>query len=228
MNTVDVPRPLLLALAQRTGFPAARVGATALPDEAAWRHAVGHATPTERAELLLSLEGELLRATEGARAWLELRPRSSADVDDEPFYCGDLPLLHVVRTAMALLPDAVRWPIQRTVAFLGVGISSRAWTGPAVFVDAAGQRKRRIVVLGPSADVLTVLHEIGHVWAAGPSRDVEHLLTAQGEAGLLALAVKEGWRDRLAALDRAVLESEQLADGLAFCWLVRKPGGPTA
>jgi hypothetical protein len=216
-----VSRELLLALAARTAYPAVRLGGTLIGDEGAWRYAASRATPAERVTLLLTLRDELLRATEGGRARVAAaRMRHHREVDDAIYLRGDSEALPLLLAAFALLPEEVRWQLQRETCFLAVGRSSRAWMSPVAFIDVAGQAKAYVVVLGPGADVRTILHELGHVWNAGPPRADAVGISDQGERGLVALAVRDGWSERLARWERA---EEHLAEGLALCWLLAPP-----
>jgi hypothetical protein len=213
VNT-EITRGLLAAVGLALDFPAVAVGGVTVADRGAWEYALANSTPVERERMLAALEPALLEATPGGRE--RLATTCCGDADEEPYFVGDPELLAIVRTALAFVPPTVSYPLIREVAFLGVGVSSRAWTAVARHVDAVGRRKGRIIALGPRADMATTLHELADAHLAGPPSEDALCITAQGEAGLSALAESEGWRERI---DCHVARGEVLADALALVWL---------
>jgi len=221
--TPEVSRALLWHAARETRFPAVPIGQAVLCDEGAWRYAISKATPPERVALLVALGPDLLRVTPGGDHRLRAQTERALDVDDEPTFYGDAELLPIVRAGLALAPPVVRWAIQREVAWIAIA-TSRAWTGSTAFVDSTGRQKHRMVVLGPTVDIGTVLHEMAHVWCGPtvplPNEERCPLITAQGGEALRALAAEQGWARRI---DGHIGREEKLADSLALAWLYTEP-----
>lgn len=216
MTTLVTPE-ILIAAAGACGWPRRSFGLLDLADERVWRYSIMRATPPERARLLALLADDLLAAAPGGRLRLAARVADIVgEADPEPYLVGDVEALPVIRRALETVPPVVRAAIVAEVAFLATGRSSRAWTVAAAFRDATGRPKDRVVNLGPAAELFTVLHELAHVWRAGPPRPESCAVSVQGEEGLAAHAVDAGWSDRLAAWER---EEETQADALALAWL---------
>ena len=186
----------------------------------------GRLTSHERRDLLLTLAPTLLRATElGRKKLARFRaesppvPQTREEIRESVLFYGDRSLLATVAEALALAPAPVRASVIDQVAFLAVGVDSRAWTSSLRFVTADGRQRHRVIVLGPDAGVRTVLHECGHIWHGAPLEDEAILnvaITAQGEEGFAAFMAERG--------DRAAMEAhmglhERLADACAFVWL---------
>lgn len=227
----ELTRDLLTAAAEVCGWPRVELGSFAV-GAGGWRDAVTRATPGERLGLLQALGPFLLCSTEGGAARLEAWHRrldmpveARQGREDEPLLFGDIEALPAIRAALALMPDAVRHSVLMEVAFLAVGRSSKAWTGSASLADRDGVARPRLVVVGPKADMGTLLHESAHVFLSAPPGPETFHITAQGEASLFALATAQGWRVRASGyVDRG----EILADALAVLWLFSKPPGLTA
>lgn len=221
----DVTRELLLGLGRELTWPAVQLGAfTIAPgDPKAWGGAVMRSTPADRVAWLLQLHAELLSSTEGAVCRLASAPEDFADV--EPLVLGDLEALPIVTAAVALLPPQVRSHVVRETAFACVGYSSVAWSASAQLVGVGGTRKTGMIMLGPEADVPSVLHEIAHRWTSPIPTEVSQCISVAGELGLRRLAEAEGWDDQFENhFDRA----ELVADALALCWLYSTPVGAPA
>lgn len=216
-ESVYVAPELLRRAAHFCGPPAVTLGTITLAagDLDAWDFAIGKATPGERATLLLRLHDELLAVSEAGRERLWVRPDPYAEVDAEPFVLGDAAILPIVKAALALAPDVVRWAVQRSTAFLAVSAKG-GFTSSANFIDAFDNSKTRIVCLGTGCSVFTALHEIAHVWCLHQTVAV----TVQGEAGITEVME----RDVNAGAKRMRKHHrfhETLADALATCWLLR-------
>ena len=122
-----------------------------------------------------------------------------------------------------MVPAAVRYSIQREVVFVAVGRSSRAWTSSARFADEAGAVKTTMIVLGPEAEVPTVLHECAHAWSRPVDDGTWPAISVEGERGF-----REYMRakpETAAVLDRDDEETEAAADSLALSWWYGQPEG---
>jgi len=196
-----------------------------------WRDQAARATAAvERSTLLAQLRRQLLVATrygrDRLRAWLDgaRHERMAADEIREHLSCyGETDVVALVIEALALVPPAVCSAALREVAFLSVGRRTRAWTSAADFVGRIdGQRKAHVVVLGPEANVHTVLRELGHVWHASPADPRFPPLATQGKELLLEVAAADGCRE---VFDAANAREETRAEACALSWAVseRRP-----
>jgi hypothetical protein len=231
--SIEVTRPAVdvdsssgfLSVIEDLGCPTANFCGFTFSGREAWRDVAPRLTPGERRKVLAILRHRLLLATASGRArlrrWLdagqrqiplsrpELRKRVASTV------YGDECFVPLIEAALRCVPAFVLATVLREVAFLTVGLNSRAWTGSSSFVDRLGRRRTRVILLGPGADLRTVLHEIGHVWHASPDQEHVSLISALGNAGLIGLARQEGWMARVT--DHRLLH-ERLAEAHAVVW----------
>lgn len=186
----------------------------------------GLLTVYARRDFLVGLAPQLLRATALGRKKLErfhetrpTVPQGFHEIRDVVSFYGDSELLDTVAEALVLVPGPVRDHVLDVAAFVGVGISSAAWTSSLSFADRDGKTRHRIVVLGPDASVRTVCHECGHVWLDA-RLDGEAIpsfaITAQGQEGFAAFMVARGER---AVMEEYIAKRERLADACAFVWM---------
>jgi hypothetical protein len=224
-------RSAFRALIERDlSFPPVTFRERVIAGAEAWAPIIDGATPLERRALIVALGDALSTATPEGRTRAEDWHRSGtprAGVGDEEAWIderlqayGDRSMVPRIVAALHLTPEPVRWAALMTVAFLSVGRDSIAWTSSALFVDQHDRIRARIIVLGPTADVDIILHEIAHVWHAPVLRELEEwrpALCTLGEIGIKALADLQGWRSRIADHEA---RHERLADGLAAAWLL--------
>jgi hypothetical protein len=202
-----------------------------------WRAQAARATAAvERSDLLQLIARQLLVASRGGRArlrrWLEARGGIAPTpvppwllrewLTERVALVGDSAALPLVVEALCLVPEPVRHAVVTETCFTAVGWSSRAWASSSVLVDREGNRKPRLVMLGPASDVGTVLHEVGHGWHSPLCEEPVPLGSTRGVEQLLALAARDGWRARA---DAMVARGERLADGCMFAWLARPTRG---
>jgi hypothetical protein len=211
-------RELLVAIGHHLSLPPA------------WRDAAARTTAAaERLALVRPLKRRLLVATvhgrRRLRAWIDqqrLIPSTPTPpwlvpglVRERVLYFGDVSILNVVIEALVRVPVPVRCTGLADAVFLGVGVESCAWTGSSNLRDSEGEGRPRIVVLGPTVDVVKVAHELGHLWHAPPPHRYAQLVSVRGEERLLALAAREGWLSRA---EDHIARGELLADACAYAW----------
>jgi hypothetical protein len=222
------------ALVADLHFPPIEFAGRLVRGPVAWGAVLAIATPGERRQLLARLQRRLLVATvhgrRRLRAWLSesrplppsLRPAELRSwLRERVSFYGDTPLLDVVVAALEVAPEPVREAAIAEVAFLGVGVESRAWIISSMFVDYEDRRKSQVVVLGPTVGVRTVLHELGHAWHARqckPGSAATPAITALAER---ALRLEPG----CAALSALELVEERRAEACALAWLSAASGG---
>ncbi len=182
--------------------------------------------------MLLHLHDKLLEATPNGQARLKasredgdpLPPISRNDplfkqwVHDQAVVVGDAAPLPTVITALCCLDQRVLQVVLENAVFLCVGTDSAGWTASSRFMDSQGRGRPRLVALGPTADVKTVLHEAAHVWCHSPLKDdPDHMcITVVGESGLMQAISESGHRPQV---DDATARAERLCDALAYIWL---------
>ena len=207
--------------ARGCGWPPLSVpGVGTLLDDGAWQFAIDGSTPGDRVNMIVALGPHLLSASDGGRLRVASQRERASEADVDPLVVGDLEAVPVVKAALALVPTAVMYALIRDVAFLAGGLSSRAWTSPARFIDAAGRQKYLVINLPYPWDVPLLLHELAHAWCYGPDHELSQAIGAEGEAAFRALAAADGWAP---SLEKAVNSAETLADALALSWLYSRP-----
>lgn len=154
------------------------------------------------------------------RRWLEAgKPEPDPD---RLTFSGDEPLRELVLAAIAMLPPPVAWHAVVAVVWIGVGRSSRAWTSgmPRWPAPPAGDQLH-LVVVGPTADIGVVGHELGHSWhrrfqpfAFGTGRDP----VAFAAAVLADIEDPAERRAQHERFDRQHVQEEALADATARRW----------
>jgi hypothetical protein len=201
-------------------------------DLTVWRADWAEASPWRRRRLIVQHRRRLLTATPEGRArlrrWLDEdvpwppmpRHELEALVRYRLALFGDEGFLPDVIGGLMLLPDPLRTHALKAAAFVCVGRQSRAWTASARLEDRDGPRPR-MVVLGPDADVRTVIHECVHVWHTPGGlthnpQDPAPAVTAAGAIAIRQLAREGGW---LAGPTADYRRHERLAEAGAIAWL---------
>lgn len=117
------------------------------------------------------------------------------------------------------LPPPVRWYATRRIAFVAVGRTFGAFMEPRPWRLA----DRRLLVVGPRHDDVTVLHELAHGWLHGDDAHAEPASINQRDHAretLLTLAREWGQLERVEEYQTGrYAGSEAEANELAFAWL---------
>jgi hypothetical protein len=135
-------------------------------------------------------------------------------IHEHLYVYGDEDFILIITSALMMLPFVVVGTLLPTVAFLGVGVTSRGWFTGGDFIHRDGHHLPHKIALGPTADEQTVLHECGHSFVESfPLTGETPALSTLG-----ALALRQLGRDWSRSMDKHEQQEERLAYAFAFAW----------